>query len=174
MGLFNRGSENRQEMIFEGIENPKTVINCTLDNYLEIRAWRLFCMANSMLARRTEVWEKIDDEYYKVILRDDLEGFRSSNYCNVIFFDAFENSVNYPSDFTCQFNTERLWCREFSRRLIRAMNYRGIDQIHLSELTGISQASISGYARGVRPPSAYSISLIAKALGCSLDYLQRF
>lgn len=44
----------------------------------------------------------------------------------------------------------------------------GISQVQLSKLTGIAQSSISDIERQTNNPSAITLQLIAKALGCSV------
>ena len=61
-----------------------------------------------------------------------------------------------------------------ARKIYREMLRRGYDQTMLSEVTGISKASISGYTNGTSTPSLYKIKLIADALGCTVDSLITF
>lgn len=61
-------------------------------------------------------------------------------------------------------------CRkEFGERLRKIMNRRGISQDKLSEITGITQASISKYINGTRTPTFFTADKLAKALDCSVD-----
>lgn len=61
--------------------------------------------------------------------------------------------------------------KDFAQRMKRAMFLRGIRQADLVERTGIDKGSLSSYMNGRYMPNAEKISLIAKALGVSVDYL---
>ena len=63
---------------------------------------------------------------------------------------------------------------EFGFRLKRTMLFKGINQITLSEITGISQPTINGYINGTINPTFYNVDKIAKALRCSMDELRYF
>ena len=83
-------------------------------------------------------------------------------------FDFVTNRIRElppdPNDMTEQ------ECRiEFGRAMCRIMRWKCIDQLELSELTGLSQPAISSYIRGVRTPSFYAADLIAKALGRPIE-----
>ena len=54
------------------------------------------------------------------------------------------------------------------------MAMKGITQVRLSELTGISQQLLSLYTQGKSLPSAQKVSSIAKAIGCSVNDLIGF
>lgn len=64
--------------------------------------------------------------------------------------------------------TEDEWKREFSFKLVELMADKGLDQLSLSELSGISQVSISNYINGRSIPNGYKIEKIARALKCSV------
>ena len=68
--------------------------------------------------------------------------------------------------------TEEEYKRELGIRLRQMMEHRGVTQIDLSEMTGLSQAQISSYITGKVSPSFYIIDRIAKALDCSSDLLR--
>ena len=153
MSLFSKLSGSK--------EIPVTTLNrehpACYDDYI----WDQFNMLFKMDAARTVKWERLEVDYYKATLDDG----------SFIFYDAIEHCVRYMSQEEAEFDSEDSWRQEFSRRLIWMMNTRGVDQIKLSEATGISQSAISNYTRGTRTPSAYSCSVIAQALNCSLDFL---
>lgn len=67
--------------------------------------------------------------------------------------------------------TEEEFRKYFSRKLYRMMRYRGFNQDDISMRTGLSLCSVSKYMNGIATPSAYKISLLAKALRCSVDDL---
>lgn len=61
--------------------------------------------------------------------------------------------------------------REFSRRVYRKMLRQGISQKELSEITGLSEVSLSNYLNRKSAPGLQAIYKIAKALNCSADEL---
>ena len=65
--------------------------------------------------------------------------------------------------------TEAEFRNEFGVRLSDLMWKRGISEMYLSELTGISRVSISNYITGKTTPSFYSVDKIAKTLNCSTE-----
>lgn len=66
------------------------------------------------------------------------------------------------------------WKKEFARRLRKKIAMRGITQVRLGELTGISQQLLSLYTQGKTLPSVQKASAIAKAIGCSVNDLIGF
>ena len=60
---------------------------------------------------------------------------------------------------------------EFSKRLFKMLNRRGITQLELSQITGISPMAISKYINRKATPSLHNANKIARALGCSTDDL---
>ena len=71
-------------------------------------------------------------------------------------------------------STDAGWRKEFARRLRKKMAMKGITQVRLSELTGISQQLLSLYTQGKSLPSAQKVSSLAKALNCSVNDLIGF
>ena len=65
--------------------------------------------------------------------------------------------------------SEKEFRHEFSIRLQKLLYRSGLTQMDLSDMTGISQATISNYMTGKRSPSFYNLDKIAKALNCSID-----
>jgi DNA-binding Xre family transcriptional regulator len=86
----------------------------------------------------------------------------------IIKYDDMDHSIRrlgYSSDEMSEDD-----CRyEFRERLARIMLHKRISQAELSDLTGLTQATISHYLTGRRTPSFYNADKIAKALGCSTD-----
>ena len=86
----------------------------------------------------------------------------------VVKYDDMDHSIRrlrYSSDEMSEDD-----CRyEFRERLSRMLLYKKVTQAELSELTGLTQATISHYLTGRRTPSFYNVDKIAKALGCSAD-----
>lgn len=70
--------------------------------------------------------------------------------------------------------SEQDWTAEFKHRLRERMEYLEITQKELSKRSGVSQALISRYVLGKNIPSAYHISLLAKALITTSDKLINF
>ena len=66
------------------------------------------------------------------------------------------------------------WKKEFARRLQKKIAMKGINQISLSEITGISQPLLSLYTQGKTLPSVQKASDLAKALNCSVNDLIGF
>lgn len=88
-------------------------------------------------------------------------------------YDENENAIRrLPNDPNSLSEDE---CRnEFGRRLYRIMWLKGVTQLELSQMTGISQSIISGYMTGKHTPSFYNVDKIAKALNLSMDELRYF
>ena len=63
---------------------------------------------------------------------------------------------------------------EFRDRLYKTMLSKGISQLELAEMTGISNVTISNYFNGKSIPSLYNVSLLARALECSISELTDF
>ena len=153
MSLFSKLSGSKELPISSlNRDNP----GC-YDDYI----WDQFNLLFKLDAMRTVKWERLEVDYYKATLDDG----------SFIFYDAIEHCARHMAKDEAEFDSEESWRREFARRLTWMMNTRGVDQIKLSEITGISQSAISNYTRAARTPSAYSCSVIAQALNCSLDFL---
>ena len=88
----------------------------------------------------------------------------------VAFYDSDETLRYLPKDESSL--TEEECRKEFGIRLSRLMRRKGIMQSELSELTGITQASISQYINGRKSPSFYTVDKIARALDCSIEDLR--
>lgn len=70
--------------------------------------------------------------------------------------------------------SEESWRLEFYVRLMELMEERGCDQSKLSEMTGISQKTISNYIHRQTTPSGYNIRRLERALECPKGYLTDF
>lgn len=70
--------------------------------------------------------------------------------------------------------TEESWKTEFASKLIKLMSDKGCDQTCLSEISNISQQSISNYLHKKAIPNCYTASKLAKALGCTVSELIDF
>lgn len=70
--------------------------------------------------------------------------------------------------------TEEECLSEFGERLFRVMCRTHINQLMLSERTGIPQPVLSRYMTGKSCPSFYKVDKIVKVLGCSMDELRYY
>lgn len=59
----------------------------------------------------------------------------------------------------------------FNERLKKLRAEKGLTIKALSELSGVTSVSISSYENGHRKAHPITIAKLAKALGCSYDYL---
>lgn len=59
----------------------------------------------------------------------------------------------------------------FTARLTTLMFDKGVNQVSLSNLSGVNQSSISKYIRGESFPRAGELARMAMVLGVSMDYL---
>ena len=89
----------------------------------------------------------------------------------IFMYDELSKSIRKrPRD--CNNMTEEECKQEFGMRLRSMMFRRNVDQLRLSEITGIPQPSISNYVNGRTCPSFYNLDKIARALKCSVDELR--
>ena len=105
----------------------------------------------------------------------------SPNGPNSIIAELSDGSILEYNDRLHSFRTVRefdgtkeSWKREFSSKLIKMMADKGCDQIYLSEISDISQQSISNYLNKKAIPNCYTASKLAKALGCTVSELIDF
>ena len=70
--------------------------------------------------------------------------------------------------------TEESWKREFASKLTKLMSDKGCDQTYLSEISNISQQSISNYIHKKAIPNCYTVFRLSKALGCNVSDLIDF
>ena len=71
-------------------------------------------------------------------------------------------------------NNEADFRKYLSRKIYRTMRKRNLIQIDISDMTGLSNATITKYINGTATPSAYNLLKIANALRCSVEYLLTF
>lgn len=88
-----------------------------------------------------------------------------------IRYDPLTRTITTVPDFNDDYNA---WKYEFGDRLTQLMYAKGFTQKELSEYTGISQSTISGYINNTIAPSAYNINKIARVLGFSSSELMDF
>ena len=84
------------------------------------------------------------------------------------------NDMNHSLGQKIDTSTDAGWRKEFARRLRKKMAMKGITQVRLGDLTGISQPLLSLYVQGKSLPSAQKVSSLAKALNCSVNDLIGF
>lgn len=89
---------------------------------------------------------------------------------SIDIYNDMDHSLGRKID-TC---TDAGWRKEFARRLRKKMAMKGITQVRLGELTGISQQLLSLYTQGKTLPSVQKASALAKALNCSVNDLIGF
>ena len=85
-------------------------------------------------------------------------------------FDTFEDKrewIEYQTDAM----TELQHRKQFPKQLRKIMRRRFVDQIWLSNETGISQPTISRYLAGTAIPGYARLKKIAIALNCAVDDL---
>lgn len=61
--------------------------------------------------------------------------------------------------------------KELGLRIQRLLDERNISRKEFSEMTGLTEATISRYITGQREPKSVTLSIIATALGVSMDQL---
>ena len=105
----------------------------------------------------------------------------SPNGINSIIAELLDGTVIEYNDALRSFRTvrkfdgtEESWKREFSSKLIKMMANKGCDQTYLSEISGVSQVSISNYLNKKAIPNCYTVFKLSKALGCSVTDLMEF
>lgn len=103
----------------------------------------------------------IDDDEIKIVLKDG----RSLIYNPILDKlrwadrDDEKNLDGFPSEYSYR--------KTFGMHLESMMIKKGYTQVRLSELTGISEVSLSNYINGKATPSLYNAEKIARALRCS-------
>ena len=70
--------------------------------------------------------------------------------------------------------SELEWMDIFSENLVSTLEEADMTQRELSEMTGLSESSISNYIHKKRLPNAKAIVNLAYALNCSMDDLIDF
>lgn len=104
--------------------------------------------------------EYFTDDPFEVVVRL-LDG-------TMVAYDDLTHMVRrLPSD--SDHLSESEYLNEFAIRLHRRMAAKAMTQLTLSELTGISNVTLSNYLNRKTMPSIYNVYKIAKALGCSIE-----
>lgn len=63
------------------------------------------------------------------------------------------------------------WNEKFRKRLSARMELIGITNRELARRIYLSEKTVGSYRNGVRTPTAYTITLMAEALDCTIEYL---
>jgi predicted XRE-type DNA-binding protein len=115
-------------------------------------------------------------EYFPLVVQHTVE-FIPDNYMTVIMrldtgesflYDDYDKTIRrLPIDSSNL--TELDVRREFCFRVRQIMTVKGISQVELSEMTGITQPTLSNYLSCKTTPGFYAVDKIAKALNCSVD-----
>lgn len=132
-------------------------------------------------------WE--DEMYQKYLLYCGKDGTSVLDYEQ---FDSFELLISYEDGHKELFNMldqgyrwivpagrdilkmgEHKYKMEFSLKLRSKMQNAGLTCERLSEISGISRPSLSGYLNGKRLPGLYSAIKLAHALGCDVNEFLR-
>lgn len=85
-----------------------------------------------------------------------------------VLYDDFDKTLrNLPKHSNRMTEVE---CRnEFGKRLNKIMRRKGVTQLELAKMTGITQPLISSYVNCRSMPGFHKVDKIAKALKCSVD-----
>ena len=92
---------------------------------------------------------------------------------NSVIYNYVNNTVRAIVEAKPNINdyTEDQWRQEFANRLCALMLSKGITPWQLSEMTGISEVSISRYRNGKATPSGFNMDKICRVLDCSSSEL---
>ena len=101
--------------------------------------------------------------------------------CNAILVTLDDGSIvryngilDTVRDMVSYDGSEAQYRKEFSLRLIEKMADQYVDQSYLSQLSGVSQQSISNYMHGKSLPTIFILNKLATALHCSAADLVDF
>lgn len=84
-------------------------------------------------------------------------------------FDWYDKSLFQIKDDDS--DNEKLWRKHFKYKLVKLLFFRRMSQKKLSELTGISEITISKYMNGTSTPSLFNARKIARALNVDINEL---
>lgn len=113
--------------------------------------------------RRMKSWYPVGRFDIEIILND---GTR-------LHYDFFRRSVRriIERPINDLLRNKELYKKEFGRRLKLILRDKMITQKMLSEMTGISENTISSYISGRRMPEAWAIDMISSVIPCTTDEL---
>lgn len=66
---------------------------------------------------------------------------------------------------------EKMWMKKFGKRLAELMKSKGVGQVELAKMCGMSQGTISKYVSGELSPKVYHVKSIADSLGIFVEEL---
>lgn len=107
-------------------------------------------------------FEEVQPLVYKLISYDGT----------IHYYDPLYNRV-FGADFAV-IDSEQKWRKMFSYKLHRAIATHGMSQQTFSELTGISEHTLSKYVMGNATPSSYNLKKICSVLGVPTDFFMEF
>ena len=162
MQWFNRSNEAPRNEVDSNQTFPVDT-NVEVNDY-ERYIWTSFTERWRAYAMNITRWVKLETDFYRAEL----------NNGDVIFYTSNDNGFRYMKAVEAKFDTEKMWQREFSRRLCFVMDHRDINQIILCEKSGLSQSSLSNYMNCKRIPSAYAVKVLADALDTTVEFLSHF
>ena len=119
---------------------------------------------------RMKSYDLIDNETAIRVYLDNGDIFYYSHFDNIPGRLAPRSYIGLDNEDQKEF----AWRFEFGRRLEEMMLIHGMSREELSELTGISTASISNYITCKRSPTMDKLIKIKNVLGCSMKDLSIF
>jgi DNA-binding XRE family transcriptional regulator len=133
-------------------------------------------------------WDRIFEEftmYYPSISRDTVDWYPSGQYevtaklsdGSRLAYDGLSRTMRYIGKRDSLRNVslpEDEWRREFSRKLKKKMDQSSLKQSELAQIIGVSTQIVSRYMNGKSTPSSYTMSRIARVLGCTVSDLLDF
>lgn len=131
------------------------------------------------MQQKMTFWDRIYNEFevlFPSYAKDVVDWYPSGRMEIVIrlesgdkyIYDHTTKSLYSTGQTTITDVTEDEWKEDFAKLLSKAMRVKNMSQCELSELSGISQVTISNYVNGKRSPSVYIIAKLASALQCSV------
>lgn len=104
---------------------------------------------------------KIDTEFNNILLRS----------IDNVDIEHIVNEIDKRFNENKQINSEKELLKSISIRLNYLLCKQNKTAKYLSIDTNIAESTLSEYRNGLSMPSIYNLSLIAKSLNCSIDYL---
>ena len=116
-------------------------------------------------------YPSLADKVIKIEQKSDYVIFVTLSDGTIIEYNDLMNSIRTVQPYD---ESEDGWEREFAHRLLELMVEKDFDQSHLSEVSGVSQQSISNYMHRKTMPTGFVIKKLAKALQCAVSDLINF
>lgn len=116
------------------------------------------------LAENVKDWYATGPNEITIVLDDDTSIIYDAKYNDILFLG--KRNAHQLDDGT--------YARMFAENLYQIMREKNISQVALSDATGIAQALLSRYMRGIVMPGVINLSKIARALDCSETRLLNF